>query len=128
MKTKLPTARDIMVERIETVRADAEIDVAIRTLLEQGHSGAPVLDADGVLVGVLSEHDCVRVLAESIAERRPEGHVRDHMSSELETVRPGDDILALASRYTHDRHLRLLVVEDGRLVGLIIRINLPGAL
>lgn len=124
----IPTAREIMQKRLQTVSAEDDVEEATRRLLKKGHSGAPVLDESGRLVGVLSEHDCVAVLAQAAAERWPLGHVSDHMTSEVEVVSPDDDIFALASRFSLGRHRRLLVVEGGKLIGLISRRDLLRAL
>jgi len=120
----LPTAADLMQCRLHTAAPDAPIEDAVRLLHERGYAAAPVVDDGGRLLGILSEHDAVRVLAEAIAEGWPTGRVRDHMTRELETVAPTTDLLALADRFIHGRHRRLLVVEDGRLVGLIARRDL----
>jgi CBS domain-containing protein len=124
----IPTARDIMTTRVHTVAADSAVDDAVRMLLEHGHSGAPVVDADGAPQGILSEYDCIRVLVQAIADRWPVGRVTELMSSKLETVAPTDDVLTLATRFADGRHRRLLVVEKGRLVGLISRHDLLRAL
>jgi len=120
----LPTAADLMQRRLHTVRPDAKIEDAVRLLLDKGHAAAPVVDAAGKLVGVVSEHDCIRVLVEAIAEGWPAGLVRDHMTQPVEAVAPDTDALVLADRFNQGRHRRLLVVEDGRLVGLIARRDL----
>lgn len=120
----IPTAADLMQRRLHTVSPDAPIEDAVRLLLAKGHAAAPVVEADGRLVGLVSEHDCIRVLGEAIGEGWPSGRVRDHMTRELETVRPEEDLLALAARFTAGRHRRLLVAKDGRLVGLIARRDL----
>lgn len=124
----LPAARDLMQRHLVTVSPDAPIEEAIRTLLAKGFAAAPVVDPDGRLVGIVSEHDCLRVLAEAIAEGWPSGRVRDHMTKALETVGPDDDLLSLAARFTSGRHRRLLVADQGRLVGLIARRDLMRSL
>ena len=128
MKPALPTAADLMQRRLHTVAPDAKIEEAVRLLLSKGYAAAPVVDRSGKLLGLVSEHDCVRVLCEAIAEGWPSGLVRDHMTKDLETVSPTDDVLALSARFTNGRHRRLLVVENGRLVGLIARRDLMRAL
>jgi CBS domain-containing protein len=121
-------AREIMQSRVDTVPIDMSVLDAVRLLLQRGHSGAPVVDAEGRLRGVLSEHDCVRVLAEAVAEGWPEGRVGDRMSSEVECVPPSEDVLSLASRFSRGRHRRLVVVEDEQPIGLITRRDLLAAL
>jgi CBS domain-containing protein len=124
----IPIARDIMQARLQTFSPEDGLDEATRSLAKKGHSGAPVVDSAGKLVGVLSEYDCVAVLAEAIAGGWPVGRVADRMTTELETVPPTEDLLALSTRFTQGRHRRLLVVEDGRLRGLISRRDLLEAL
>jgi CBS domain-containing protein len=127
MKTKdveLPTAADIMNAHVAAFPPDAEIEDAITTLLRRGYSGAPVIDAQGRPIGVLSEHDCVRVLAASLYDGGPTGTVADHMTKPIETVEQHTDILALAQRFAQGQHRRLLVVRKGALCGLITRRDL----
>ena len=126
--TNIPTARDIMTKRVHTIPAESDVDAAIRMLLKHGHSGAPVVDSDGAPQGILSEHDCIRVLVRAIADRWLAGRAAEHMTSELETVSPTDDVLSLATRFAEGKHRRLLVMEEGRLVGLISRHDLLRAL
>ncbi len=128
MRRPLPTASEVMTRRVETIDADAPVQEAVRTLLTRGHSGAPVVDAGGAPIGVLSEHDGIRVLTEAIATGWPTGRARDHMTQQVETVRPGDDLLTLATRFAGGRHRRLVVVDGGRLVGLVTRRDLLRAL
>ena len=127
-RTQIPTAREIMSRRVHTVSQDADLETAIRALLKKGHSGAPVLDGAGAIVGVLSEHDCVAVVAQAAAERWPMSLVADHMTHEVEAVPPDEDVFGLSTRFSQGRHRRLLVVEEGRLVGLITRSDLLRAL
>jgi len=125
----LPTAADIARRRVQTVAPEDDIEEAVRLLLHKDISGAPVVDDAGKLQGVLSEHDCIRMFERSIASRWPAGHVRTHMTTEVQTVAPGDDLLVLAEKLTQGSgHRRLLVVEDGRLVGLVSRGDLLRAL
>jgi CBS domain-containing protein len=124
MKTKdisLPTAADIMVTRVEAFTPDVEIAEAIEKLLARGYSGAPVVDAQGHPIGILSEHDCARVLADSLYEGTPTGTVADHMTTPVEAIDEHTDLLTIAQKFSQGRHRRLLVVRDGTLSGLITR-------
>ncbi len=57
------TARDVMTHSLVTLTPETSIYDAIRKLISKKISGAPVLDSDGKMVGVLSELDCLSVLA-----------------------------------------------------------------
>lgn len=131
MKTRavdLPTAADIMISRVEAFSPDTEIAAAVQTLLSRGYSGAPVVDREGRPIGVLSEHDCVRVLASSLYEGWPSGTVADHMTTGAEAVDEHSDLLSVAQRFASGHHRRLLVVREGKLTGLVTRRDLMRAL
>jgi CBS domain-containing protein len=127
-RVPIPTASEIMERRLHTVSPDADLEEAVRSLLKKHHSAAPVVDSAGKLVGILSEHDCVAVLAQAAADKGQTGQVSGRMTTEVETVSPTEDVFALSTRFSQGRHRRLLVVEDGKLVGLISRRDLLKAL
>lgn len=54
------TARDLMQSRVVTLPSNAPVAEAIETLEAESIGGAPVVDASGNLVGVLSARDVVR--------------------------------------------------------------------
>jgi CBS domain-containing protein len=131
MKTKdveLPTAAEIMLTRVEAFSPNVNIVDAVETLLSRGYSGAPVVDDQGRPIGVLSEHDCVRVLVNSLYDNEPTGTVADYMTTPVETIDEHTDLLTVAQRFAQGHHRRLLVVRDGALSGLITRRDLMRAL
>lgn len=118
---KIPVAQEIMTRNPVSVRPDDDIEVAVRLMFRRGYSGLPVVDSAERPVGVVSEHDCIRVIAEAIVDRWPIGRVDVHMTRALDVVDPREDVLALSDRFAKGKHRRLLVVEEERLVGLITR-------
>lgn len=60
------TAKDVMNTNIITVRDDLSIRDLAGFLLERDISGAPVVDADGMLVGVVSMNDITRAASEDV--------------------------------------------------------------
>lgn len=115
--------RDYMNKGVVTFRPETDLFDAIRTLLKSPYSGAPVIDEDHRLIGMLSEVDCLKAIIsgsyydyESLG-----GKVSEYMTRQVDTVSPDADILAVAERFISDRRRRLPVVEEGRLVGQISR-------
>ena len=51
----VPLVSDYMARKLITLRPDMEINRAMNILVDRRISGAPVVDADGWLVGVLSK-------------------------------------------------------------------------
>lgn len=77
-----------------------------------------VIRADGVVVGIVSERDVARGLAEHGPEllRRP---VAEIMSAVVVSCRPGDPIDDLAALMTHNRVRHVPVLDGGRLAGIV---------
>ena len=50
-------ARQVMTRPVHTVAADASVYDAAQVLLNAGISAAPVVDADGKMLGIVSEAD-----------------------------------------------------------------------
>ena len=60
--TDLPTVGDYMATTLLTFMPDDNIHFVVETLLEKRLSGAPVVDGDGNLQGVISKKDCLTVV------------------------------------------------------------------
>ena len=67
-----PTAADIMA-REATLSPEADIYDAITKLLKSKLSGAPVVDGNGGLIGMLSERDCLKVIVGGALDGPPWG-------------------------------------------------------
>jgi CBS domain-containing protein len=119
--SKIPVVRDVMATSLITLRADMPIHEAIALLLKNRISGAPVVDAEQKLVGVLSEKDCLRVFANDAYFHLAGGAVGDYMSRTLSTVGPDDDVFKVADLFLRNSFRRLPVLEGGRLVGQVSR-------
>ena len=121
---RVPVARDIMQRSLITLSPDDSFFTAIRTFLKHRISGAPVLDADGSMVGMCSELDCLKVLASGEYYRddhQEEGTVRSMMRTDFESVAPHTDIYILAQMFIVHNVRRLPVMEDGELIGQLSR-------
>jgi len=57
-------AREVMQTQVVTIEADASLLDAQRLFVEEEINGAPVVDADGRVIGVLSARDLLRGAAE----------------------------------------------------------------
>jgi CBS domain-containing protein len=112
---------DYMATRLVTFHPETNVVEALGTLLKHSISGAPVVDADGKLVGVLSEVDVMQIVIQGSYYDESTGIVADFMKSPVDTVSPDDDIYNLAQRFLAERRRRFPVVKNGRLVGQISR-------
>lgn len=123
-KGRTLTARDIMTRSVVTVRPDMSILAAVRVLVERRISGVPVTDDAGNLQGILSEHDCLRVIAGGSYDGE-QTHltqdVSDLMTRDCQTVTPDADVHAIASLFLDEHIRRVPVIEAGKLIGLVSR-------
>ena len=124
----IPRADEFMSDPAFTLRPDDGVMAAVDALLRRGLAGAPVVDAQGRLVGVLSEHDCMRLMARAALRTPPEGQVCEHMSPNTVTVAADDDLFSVLSLLQEDDRGGLPVVAGGRLLGLVARHDVLRAL
>jgi CBS domain-containing protein len=127
----VPTARDLMARNLVTLVPETLLFDAIAILLGNDISGAPVVDRDGRLVGLLSEFDCLRVIA--AGEFHDYGYyaettVADVMTHASHTIDPSLDLWAIAAEFVRHRVRRLPVLENGKLIGQVSRRDLLAAL
>ncbi|ARU54964.1 MAG: CBS domain-containing protein [Pseudomonadales bacterium] len=119
--------RDYMTSNVLSFKPEDGVIEALRSLLKAGRSGAPVLDDDHKLVGVLSEIDCLKEALMGGYYQQAGDRVADHMSAEVDCVQADDDILVVADLFMKGRR-RLPVMEEGRMVGIITRQDFARAL
>lgn len=111
--------RDYMTTKLITFRPDADIFEAIETLQAHSISGAPVIDSNGQMVGIVSEGDCLKAIIKDIYYEEAGGKVSDYMSTEIATISPEDDIVDVAVEFQKQKRKRFPVLDDGELVGQI---------
>ena len=105
-----------------------DIIEAMRLLLERHLSGAPVLDREGKLVGILSQKDCLGIVYNTAYHQDWGGKVEQYMSREVEHIDAGSSVLEVAEKFMHSRYRRFPVMRDGQLVGQISRHDIMRAL
>ena len=141
-------AIDVMVRDVVTVRPDTDVAEAIKLLAEHDVSALPVLDKEGVLVGVLSEADLIHRTEIGTEKHRPwwleavtggstlaEEFAKSHgkkvgevMTDGVISVSEETPLSEIAALFERKRIKRVPVVKDGKLVGIVSRSNLIQAL
>lgn len=138
----------VMSRRVISVAPTARVADAAQLMLDHRISGLPVLDAEGKLVGIVTEGDFLRRVETGNLRRRPrwielclgpgrlaDEYVHTHgrkidevMTRDVVSVGENaslDDVAALMEKR---RVKRLPVLRGGQLVGIISRANLVRAL
>jgi CBS domain-containing protein len=114
-------ARDFMSDRLVTLDPDLDVLAAMQKLLAAEISGAPVVDARGTLIGILTQRDCMNVGVQAIYHQEPAGRVADYMSAPVETLPASATLVEVLEAFRRSRYRRFPVLEESRLVGQISR-------
>lgn len=123
--TSLPQASDFMTETVIALHPEESMWRGVKTLLEGRVSGAPVIDHERRVVGVLTEKDCVIFLINARYYDKAAGPVQGHMTRDVVTVRANDDIFTIADLFREHSFRRLPVLnDDNQLIGIVSRRDL----
>lgn len=120
----LPVVRDFMDTVVPTVRPEMPILEAVDFLLSNHVTGAPVVNAEGTLLGMLTEKDCLRLLSTGVDGDLPTGTVKDFMTTKTDSVAPDMNVYFVAGLFLGANYRRFPVVEKGKLVGAITRFDI----
>lgn len=128
MNPKSALVRDYMAGRLVTFKPDTDVLDAIQELLRHRIAGAPVVNDEGELVGMLSELDCLKVALNAGYYGDWGGPVGDLMTSVVESVDAETSIIDVAQKFVDSGFRRFPVLLDNRLVGQISRRDVLRAL
>lgn len=122
------TVKDHMSANLVTFNTDMDVLRAIHLLLENGITGAPVIDNLGNVIGFLSERDCLKVALDACYHEERGGRVKEYMTPDAVTVDADQSILEAARLFSNMGFKALPVMDDNRLVGSIKRSDVLRAL
>jgi CBS domain-containing protein len=103
---------------VVTVEPSASLAAAARVLAEKRIGAVLILGADRYIVGILSERDIVRAIAERGADALGEP-VSVAMTRKVSTCYEADLVLNIMERMTAGKFRHIPVIDQGRPVGII---------
>lgn len=115
------TVSTILAEKgreVITIAPSASLADATRLLAERRIGATPILGVDQRIVGIISERDIVRALAEHGADALNEP-VSRAMTRRVETCNESQTIGSIMERMTIGKLRHMPVVDRGRLVGIV---------
>lgn len=141
-------ARDVMTTRVVTVGPETPVREVAQLLLERRISAVPVVDADGRILGIVSEGDLIGrpeigpprrrswwlALLGGAGEGAAEyvkahgGHAKDVMTPGVVSITEDAPLGEVAQLLEERRIKRVPVVHQGKLVGIVSRADLLRAL
>jgi CBS domain-containing protein len=123
--TQYETIEKYMVplSNIITFKPDQPIQDVISIIIKKRISGAPVLDDQHHMVGMISEKDCLRLIVDQAYYNMPAEtrKVSDYMTAKVQTLSPKTNIVEAAIEFLNSPIRRFPVVEDGMLIGQVSR-------
>jgi CBS domain-containing protein len=143
-------AADVMTANVITVDPDTTVQALAALLSERAISGAPVVDAAGRLVGIVSEGDLLHRIEigteahgrrqrswwlEDFSSEQAKDYVKAHgrtvkdiMTRDVVTITEQTDLGEVATLLETKRIKRVPVMRDDKIVGIVSRSNLVRAL
>ncbi len=115
------TVRSYMAKDLITFTPEMDVFEAVQRLVQHKISGAPVIDHQGNLVGLLSELDCVKVVLNASYYGDWAGKVSEYMSHDVKTIDADTSIVEVAEMFLQAPYRRYPVLEENQLVGQISR-------
>ncbi|MEA2686721.1 MAG: hypothetical protein QOE93_1916, partial [Actinomycetota bacterium] len=101
-----------------TLPAATTVAGARQAFLAGGHGAYPLVDHDGIMVGIVGRVD---LLGDGLA---PDGPVLDHASPDVVSVTPDDEALVALQAMVDEGVDHLPVLDGGRLAGICTRTDL----
>ena len=131
-------AKDVMSNGTTSLGDDATVQEAIELLVNTGVSAMPVLDKDGIMIGIVSEADLIRRASPEAWQREladdggvDKGHSRpvtEVMTKIVITVDENLPLAEVAQLMSVQRVKRVPVTRGKSVVGVVSRVDLLKAL
>jgi CBS domain-containing protein len=106
-----------------TFKPDQPIQDVISTIVNKKIAGAPVLDDQQHLVGIISEKDCLRLIVDQAYYNMPPEtrKVSDYMTPKVQSLSPKTTIVEAAMEFLNSPIRRFPIVDNGMLIGQVSR-------
>lgn len=116
------TARSIMRPAdLISLKPSLSLDKVSDHLSKHHLAGAPVVDDNNVLIGYVSEYDCLQQLMQSSYYCDNAALAEDVMSTKAIMKGPDISVMDLASAMNNDKINVMPIVEGGKLIGAVTR-------
>jgi tRNA nucleotidyltransferase (CCA-adding enzyme) len=110
-----------MSQPVVSIAPDDTVADAIKILTRQHTGGLPVVNAEGEVIGMISELAMIDVAFDRDVRQAP---VSRFMSREVHVVQADEPLSRAAQLFTLYSFRRLPVVENGKLIGIVTRRDL----
>lgn len=139
--------KDCMSRKVESLAPEMDAREALKRLINIGRSGLPVLDKSGAVVGVFTEREVLKAILpgylkdvgefiygdDSKSELKKLAHldkftVKDLMRTDVPVVKEDTSLTEVSHIMLTKSERRVIVVRDGKAVGVLTRYDIVKAL
>lgn len=120
-------AKDLMTTDVVTIGEDAPVSQLCDLLQAVHANGLPVLNAQGELVGIVSEDDVLYGTMGVFDKNGTPVLVRDIMTSPAVCATEDTDVVELSRMLSGMRIHRIPILEDGRVTGIVTALDVVRA-
>jgi uncharacterized protein (DUF39 family)/CBS domain-containing protein len=118
---RVPRVRDIMNTNVISIGEDESIRTAAKTLLKGDTNHLPVINREGMLVGIVTTYD----VSKAVVKEDKNQKVRDVMTTKVIKTAPDEHVDVAAQKLERHNISALPVVDDqNHMVGLLTAIDL----
>lgn len=107
--------REIMKKDVVSLGVNDNISNAIKTMIEKNIGGIPIVDDDNVVVGIVSERDFVRTVADITTSKS----VHKYMSNKVVTASPDISVGEATRTMIEKGFRRIPIVKEDVLLGIV---------
>lgn len=107
--------REIMKKDVVSLRVNDNISNAIKTMIERNIGGIPIVDDDNVVVGIVSERDFVKMVADIITSKS----IKEYMSNKVVTASPDISVGEATRTMIEKGFRRIPIVKEDVLLGIV---------
>jgi CBS domain-containing protein len=111
--------RDVMETQLSTVQPESPLGLAVTMMIELEVSSLPVVDGERRIVGALNQKDLLKVFYEQDAAT-----VASVMTTNPIVMSIDAPLIDVVDQLMSSDFRRVLIQEDGRLAGVIVRTHL----
>lgn len=116
--------QQIMNTAVLSLLPTTEINHAMSQLVNHRYSGAPVIDVEGKLIGIITQKDCLKAVLDSHYHATRGGNVADYMSDNVITLNSHISLFETAQTFINMNYRRFPVLENNKLAGIVTRHDL----
>ncbi len=107
--------REIMKKDVVSLGVNDNISNAIKTMIEKNIGGIPIVDDDNAVVGIVTERDFVRTVADITTSKS----IKEYMSNKVVTASPDISIGEATRTMIEKGFRRIPIVKEDVLLGIV---------